>query len=77
MRKAWARPSGVAEKKLEAGGIFGCGYDEDLADAGEHESRERVVDHRLVVDGEELFRDCLGDGVKPRAGAACEDDSLH
>ncbi len=66
-----------AEKLAEARGVFGGGDDEDLADAREEQHRERVVDHRLVVDGEELLGDRLGDWMEPGAGAACEDDSLH
>ena len=92
MRKAWARPSGEgldgvgegeapvfagAEELLETGGVFGGGDDEDVADAGEHEGREGVVDHRLVVDGEELLGDGLGDGVEAGSGASGEDDSFH
>ncbi len=92
MRKACARPSGEgwtaylsvmphcspsAEELLEARRVFGGGDDEDLADAGEQQDRERVVDHRLVVDGQELLADRLGDWMEPGAGAAGENDSLH
>ena len=42
----------VAEQPLETGAVFGGGDDQDLADAGQHVHRQRVVDHRLVVDGQ-------------------------
>ena len=29
---------------------------QDVPDARQHEHRERVIDHRLVVDGQQLFR---------------------
>ena len=52
----------VAEEAHEAGLVLGRRDDEDVADAREHERRERVVDHRLVVDGAEL----LADGERER-----------
>jgi hypothetical protein len=30
---------------------------QDVADAGEHQRRQGIVDHRLVVDREQLFGD--------------------
>ena len=67
----------VAEQRPELGLVLRRRDDEDLADAGHHERRQRVIDHRLVVDGHELLRDALGDRPKPRAGAAGEDDAAH
>lgn len=67
----------VAEQLLEARGVLGGGDDEDLADAGQQKNRQRVVDHRLVVDGEQLLGDRLRDWVQPGAGTSGENDSLH
>ena len=39
--------------------------------------RERVVDHRLVVDRQQLLADGPGDRVEPRARAAGQDDPLR
>ena len=36
--------------------IFGRGDDEDLPDAREHQHGDGIVDHRLVVDREQLDR---------------------
>ena len=44
---------------------------------GHHERRQRVVDHRLVVDRHQLLRDALGDRPEPGAGTAGEDDAAH
>ena len=33
------------------------GDDQDLADAGEHQRRQRIIDHRLVVDRQQLLAD--------------------
>ncbi len=51
-------------------GILGRSDDEYLADAGHHQRAERVVHHRLVVDGHELFANAFGDGVEAGAGSA-------
>ena len=44
---------------------------------GQHQRRQRVVDHRLVVDREQLLADRAGQRVQARAGAAGEDDAFH
>ena len=66
----------VAEHALEVADVLGRRDQEDLADAGEHQRRERVVDHRLVVDRQELLADGPRDRVEPRARAAGQDDPL-
>ena len=43
----------------------------------EHQRRQRVVDHRLVVDRHELLADGARQRMQPRARAAGEDDSLQ
>ena len=67
----------VAEQPPEAGQVVRGADQQDLPDAGEHQRRQRVVDHRLVVDREQLLRHRPGDRVQPGAGAAGEDDALH
>src|SRR5450830_1147817 len=67
----------VAEKAHEAGLILGRRDDEDVAQAREHERRERVIDHGLVVDGAELLRDRERERIEARARAAREDDAFH
>ena len=67
----------VAEQASEAGQVVGCADEQDLPDAGEHECRQRVVDHRLVVDRQQLLGHRAGDRVQPGSGAAGEDDALH
>ena len=48
----------------------------DLTDTGQHQDAERVIDHRLVVDRQKLLRQAHGDGVKPGAGPARQDDAF-
>ena len=75
--EAQAELGAVAEERLEAGQVLGRRDDEDVADAGHHQDREGVVDHRLVVDGQELLADGPGDGKETRAGPPGEDDAFH
>ena len=53
----------VAEQTLELRRVLRGRDDEDFADTRKHERRQRVVDHRLVVDRHELLADALGDRV--------------
>ena len=75
--KVHAVVGAVAQEAFEAGEVVGGGDDEDVADAREHQSRDGVIDHRFVVDGEQLFADALGDGVQSGAGASGENYSFH
>ena len=51
--------------------------DQRLADPGEHDDRQRIIDHRLVVDGDELLRDRKRDRMQPGACPARQNDALH
>jgi hypothetical protein len=44
---------------------------------GEHQRGQRVVDHRLVVDRQQLLAHGLGQRMQARARAAGQDDALH
>jgi hypothetical protein len=72
-----AATGAVAEQDLEMRLILRGGDDQDVADAGQHQDRQRVIDQRLVVDREQLLADRQGDRIKPRARAAGEDDAFH
>src|ERR1700730_13347837 len=50
---------------------------QNIADSGQHENRQRVVDHRLVVDCQELF--VYGECRRIKSGprATRENDALH
>ncbi len=50
---------------------------ENLPDSRQHQRAERVVDHRLVVDGKQLLAQDASEWVEPSSGAAGEDDALH
>src|SRR5580704_16375232 len=67
----------VAKKPLIERQMFGCRYQQQVADSGQHENRQRIINHRLVVDRHQLFVHGERRRVKPGAGAAGEDDALH
>jgi hypothetical protein len=51
--------------------------DENISDSGEHEHGQGIIDHRLVVDWKELFRDSFGYGMEPGRPSAGEKNSTH
>ena len=67
----------VAEQRLEPRQVARRGDDQDLADAGKHQHAERIVDHRLVVDRQQLLRDRQRRRIKARAAAASKDNPLQ
>lgn len=67
----------VAQQALEVGQVGRRGDDEDVADARQHEGAERVVDHGLVVDRQQLLGGHERERVQARAGPAGEDDAFH
>ena len=75
--EATAPPGAVAEHALETRQVLGSADHEDLADAGRHQRRERVVDHRLVVDGKQLLPDRRRHGSQARARTAREHYPSH
>ncbi len=67
----------IAQQPPEERQVVGRRDDEDLAQPRQHEHAERIVDHGLVVDRQELLGDGTGHGMEARARAAGEDDALH
>ena len=66
----------VAEQLLETRGVLRSGDDQDVTDACQQQRGQRVVDHRLVVDRQQLLGDRQGGGMEPGAGAAGEDEAF-
>ena len=67
----------VPEQALEVGEVRRGGDDQDVPDARQHEGAERVVDHGLVVDRQQLLGGHERERVQARAGPAGEDDAFH
>ena len=67
----------VPEQALEVGEVRRRGDDQDVPDSRQHEGAERVVDHGLVVDRQQLLGGHERERVQARAGPAGEDDAFH
>lgn len=67
----------VPEQALEIGEVRRRGDDQDVPDARQHEGGQRVVDHGLVVDRQQLLGGHERERVQARAGPAGEDDAFH
>ena len=67
----------VPEQALEVGEVRRRGDDQDVPDARQHEGGQRVVDHGLVVDRQQLLGGHERERVQAGAGPAGEDDALH
>ena len=66
----------VAEEPAELRQIVRRRDDEDFPDVGQHQDRQRIIDHRLVIDRHELLAHGAGHRIEPGAGAAGEDDAF-
>lgn len=67
----------VPEQALEVGEVGRRGDDQDVPDARQHEGGQRVVDHGLVVDRQQLLGGHERERVQAGSGPAGEDDALH
>src|SRR5262245_1990161 len=66
----------VAEYSLEVVHIPRRRNDQNIPDAAEHQCRQRIVDHRLIKDRQQLFAHRHGDRVEARPRAAGQDYAL-
>ena len=67
----------VAEQALIERQMLARRDQQNIADSRQHQHRQRVVDHRLVVDRQQLLVDGERRRIEPRARAAGENDALH
>lgn len=67
----------VTEQALEVGQVGRRGDDQDVPDARQHEGGQRVIDHGLVVDRQQLLGGHERERVQAGAGPAGEDDAFH
>lgn len=66
----------VAEQALEVRIVRRRRDHKDVPDAREHQRRQRIVDHRLVIDRHELLRHRDCQRIQPRTRAARQNNSL-
>jgi len=71
-----AEAAAIAEQFLEQRTVFGRGDDQHVVDACEHQHRQRIIDHRLVIDRQELLRDALGQRIQARTRSSGQDDAF-
>ena len=67
----------VTQQRLKARGVGRGGDDQNVLNARQHQGRQRIVDHRLVIDGQQLFGCDHRQRVKSGAGAAGQDNTFH
>ena len=53
------------------------GDNQDLTDACQHQSGQRIIDHGFIVDWENLLGNYPGNRIEPRSGASGENNSFH
>src|SRR5206468_739265 len=66
-----------AEQRHHVAHVLDAGDDQDLVDARFGELADRVEDHRLAADGQQVLVGDLSEREEPRAGPSREDDALH
>ena len=67
----------IAQQRLKTGRVSRGRDDQDILDARQHEGGQRIVDHGLIVDRQQLFAGDHGQGIKPCAGTAGENNAFH
>ncbi len=70
-------PRSVAKQLPEQGQVIRGGNQAELADPALDQSGQRVIDHRLVVDGLQLLARHQRQGKQTRPRAAGQNDALH
>src|SRR5690606_19868627 len=74
--KIHAPPATIAEQLLKPRCILRSTDDQHVAHASQHQRGQRIVDHRLVIDRQQLLADRERGRVQTCTGTAGEDDSL-
>src|SRR5712692_1409687 len=67
----------VAEKPQKLTGILAARYQEDVGNSRIHERLDGIVNHRFVVDGEQVFIRHLGKWMKTAARPASQYHAFH
>ena len=67
----------VPKQFLKARRIRRCGDNQNIPDIRIHQDRQRVIDHRFVINRQKLLGCYLCQRIKPGAGASGKNDSFH
>lgn len=65
-------PTAIPKHLLETRRILRGGNDQDLPDPGQQQRAKRVIDHRLVIDRQQLLRDRQRRRMKPSPGSTSQ-----
>ncbi|MNV81448.1 hypothetical protein D3C71_1751150 [compost metagenome] len=57
----------ITQQLLKTGGILRRADDQNIANTGQHQGTERIVDHRLVIDRQQLLAHRHGDRIETGA----------
>ena len=67
----------VSQQFLKPRCIRRRGNDQYIPYPCPHQNRHRIIDHRLVIDRQQLFRSYHGERIQPGSASSCQNDSLH
>ena len=67
----------IAEQTQKVARVAPSRDQQNVGDPRVDQGLNGIVDHRLVVDGQQMFIGDFGERKQPAAGAACEDDAFH
>ncbi len=77
VRQRQSQVAAVGQQLFDPRRVAGRADDQDVADAGEHQHRKRVVNDRFIINGQQLLADRARQRVQPAAAAPGEQDGLH
>src|SRR5208337_2538096 len=67
----------ILKQLLERREVPWRGDQQDIPNPREHKRTQRVINHGLIEDWEELLRNRHRAGIKPSPATSCEDNTLH
>ena len=67
----------VGQQPQKIARIAAAGDDHDVLDPRVHQRLDRVIDHRLVVNRQQMLVGDFGERKQAAAGAAGENDAFH
>ena len=67
----------IPQQRFKARRIGWGGNDQDILDACQHQSRQRVIDHGLIIHRQKLLGCDHGQRVQAGTSTAGEDDTFH
>ena len=72
-----AELASVPQQLLKAGRVRGSRDHQNILNSRQHQRRQRVIDHRFIIDRQKLLGSHHGQRIQPRSCAACQNNSFH